>query len=306
MSASASQFASESEPGLQLNPASHFSIEVLTAAYNQTRVDYLVPMPMNAARLAEYIRVYDVHLDKSFVATDSGQILGLAMLGVRPGRTWVTRLGVLPARRRRGVGRALMHALLHTGQALGAGLTVLEVIKNNAPAYNLFIQCGFHATRELLVLRRPPGPPPRPPVGEVRRLSQTEIAACLVAHPARESWIAQVESLTHVEGLMGLALTMPDDSRGTLIFEQQRHGRFIVILSRLTLLTERGEPATVGGALLTHLHHRYPELDTYAENIAMDDPHLAAFFELNYVESFRRIEMQRPSARLTASDVRHD
>src|SRR5450756_913907 len=76
----------EIDTSLQLVPASSFSIHQLVAAYNQTRVDYLVPMPMNAARLAEYIHVYDVDLDRSQVAVEGDQILGLAMLGVRPGR----------------------------------------------------------------------------------------------------------------------------------------------------------------------------------------------------------------------------
>ena len=73
----------ESDASLQLVPASSFSIDQLVAAYNQTRVDYLVPMPMNAARLAEYIHIYDVDLDHSQVAVEGDQILGLAMLGVR-------------------------------------------------------------------------------------------------------------------------------------------------------------------------------------------------------------------------------
>jgi len=65
----------------QLAPASRFTIEQLTAAYNQTRVDYLVPMPMNAARLAEYIQHYDVDLERSAVALADEQMLGLGMLG---------------------------------------------------------------------------------------------------------------------------------------------------------------------------------------------------------------------------------
>ena len=40
---------------IKLIPASEFSIEQLAAIYNQTRVDYMVPMPMNAARLADYV-----------------------------------------------------------------------------------------------------------------------------------------------------------------------------------------------------------------------------------------------------------
>jgi hypothetical protein len=90
----------------KLIPASHFTIEELTAIYNQTRVDYMVPMPMNAARLAEYVDIYDVDLEHSLVAVREDELLGVAMLGVRQDRAWLTRLGVLPHTRRCGVGEA--------------------------------------------------------------------------------------------------------------------------------------------------------------------------------------------------------
>jgi len=81
---------------IKLIPASQFTIEQLTAIYNQTRVDYLVPMPMNSTRLAEYISMYDVDLDHSRIALLDNVLLGVAMQGVRDGRAWLTRLGVLP------------------------------------------------------------------------------------------------------------------------------------------------------------------------------------------------------------------
>jgi hypothetical protein len=46
-------------------------------------------------------------------------------------------------------------------------------------------------------------------------------------------------------------------------------------------------------AFLSHLHHQYPRLDTYIENIQVNDPHLPGFYKMGYVESFRRIEMWR-------------
>ncbi len=82
-----------------LRRASAFTVEELVNAYNQTRVDYIVPMPMNVRRLNEYIHNYDVKLEHSAVAMSGEQILGLSMLGVRPGHCWCTRLGVLPGRR---------------------------------------------------------------------------------------------------------------------------------------------------------------------------------------------------------------
>lgn len=276
----------------QLAPASRYSIEQLTAAYNQTRVDYLVPMPMNAARLADYIRTYDVDLAHSFVAA-AGQMLGLGLLGVRPDCTWITRLGVLPVQRRHGVGRAIVEALLEASETVGGERTVLEVIKNNVPAYNLFWDSGFREARELLVLRRPPGPPAAVTVGEARWLDRAEALALAEQRRAPESWITDAQSLAHVEQLMGVRLTLPDGSRGWIVFEHQRHGKYIVVLSRFALSTEQGNPITLGKALLAHVYQRFPDLDTHIENIAASDPHLPALYAMGYVESFRRIEMQR-------------
>ena len=85
---------------IEIIPADRFTIQELTDLYNQTRVDYLVPMPMSADRLSEYIHDFDVDLKLSCVARDTdGQVLGLSMLGVRKDIAWITRLGVIPTTR---------------------------------------------------------------------------------------------------------------------------------------------------------------------------------------------------------------
>ena len=273
---------------VQLFPASAFSIEQLTQAYNQTRVDYLVPMPMNATRLAEYVQVYDVALQHSTVAMSAGQMLGLGMLGVRAGRVWITRLGVLPTQRRHGIGDMLMCALLKQSQNIGIDFTILEVIKDNMPAFKLFSKLGFHATRELLILRRPPGPSPTAPIGEGQWLDQLEVLKRLEHYPTPRAWTNEQESLRNADNVLGLSVTLPDGGCGTLVFQRQKF-----ILARLLLLTEQGDPALVGRALFAKLYQCYPDLDTHVENIPLDDPHLPAFLESGFVESFRRIEMQR-------------
>jgi len=90
---------------LQLVPASQYMIEELAGIYNQTRVDYLIPMPMNEEGLAEYVHDFDIDLDHSAVALIDGNLAGLGMLGVRGEECWVTRLGVLPNNRRVGIGK---------------------------------------------------------------------------------------------------------------------------------------------------------------------------------------------------------
>jgi len=291
-------------PALELRPATQFAIDQLTTIYNQARVDYVVPMPMNAARLTEYIQMYDVALEHSLVALVEDQPVGIGMVGIRQGRAWITRLGVLPTQRRHGAGRVIVQAMLATADRL-ACRTQLEVIKINEPAHQLFLRSGFIEDRDLLVMRRPPGPPTQIPSGETQPLERAEVldrfqhaheqAARLPrAHPNRQSWITEPRSLVNADHVSGFAVRLPDGGQGWVIYQEHKLRQMSTMLSHLHLCTEQGEPATVGRALLTQLYQRYPRLDTQAENIAVDDPHLPAFIELGFIESFRRIEMFRP------------
>jgi ribosomal protein S18 acetylase RimI-like enzyme len=291
-------FPSNTTTAIKLIPASQFTYEQLTAIYNQTRVDYMVPMPMNAVRLAEYVEVYDVDLDHSLVATTSdGEMLGVAMLGVREDRAWITRLGVIPNTRRNGVGQALVASLIEQAAQLSLNFTMLEVIKNNTPAHQLFLKFGFREIGELLVLRRSPLiPPVNPIVADAERLDRTDSLVLVGRDRGTQPWTNQSESLFNAFEVSGLRLSLADGSRGWMVYQRQKF-----LLTRFAFKTEAGDPATVAYALLSHLHYQYPRLDTQIENIQINDPHLPGFHKMGYVESFRRIEMWRstPPASLT-------
>ncbi len=274
---------------VKLIPASQFTLDELTGIYNQTRVDYMVPMPMNAARLAEYISVYDVDLEHSLVAMQGDELRGVAMLGVREGRAWITRLGVIPTTRRSGVGEALMAGLLEQAEKLNIQFDMLEVIKNNKPAHTLFLKLGFYEIGELLVLRRSPVIPPTDPVvADAQRLDRHEALTLVGRDRGTQPWTNQSESLFNAREVSGLHLTLADGSRGWLVYQRQKF-----TLTRFIYKTEVGDPVKLAYAFLSHLHHQYPRLDTHIENIQINDPHLPAFYQMGYVESFRRIEMWR-------------
>ncbi|HKY52865.1 MAG TPA: GNAT family N-acetyltransferase [Anaerolineales bacterium] len=275
--------------------AEQFTLQELTDLYNQTRVDYLVPMPMNASRLEEYIRDFDIALSQSCVArAGDGPMLGLCMLGIRPNRAWITRLGVLPATRRHGVGSALMDCMLENASRLGAKTTQLEVIKNNLPAYHLFSCKDFKEAGEYLVMRRAPYATPEPLRGDIHWLDSDRALEALQAYQYHLTWINALESMRNARDVEGLHLTLPDGSAGWLVY---RNTKFTLrsTLSHLIIYTEQGNPIEVGTQLLLNLHTHYSHHDTYAENIHKDDPHLAAFQALGYFENFSRIEMFRSS-----------
>jgi len=275
-------------PTIELVPASQFTFDELVAAYNQSRVDYIVPMPMNAARLREYVHNYDVNLELSAVARRGEQILGLAMLGVRPGHTWITRLGILPVNRRCGAGQLLMEHLIRQSRRLRAPHIILEVIKGNKPAHRLFCKLGFNETRELLIVRRPPGPPANDALPYTAHdLNQQQAVELLRQRRSIPSWLDETPSLINAGKLAALRVELEDGGRGWLVYQKT-----IFKLARLVLQTEAGDPRQVGQALVHALHARYPALDTKSENLPPDDPHWPALQEMGYLESFRRIEMR--------------
>ncbi|HQA69884.1 MAG TPA: hypothetical protein PK801_16280, partial [Aggregatilineales bacterium] len=71
---------------MELIPASKFSLEQLVEVYNDTRADYLIPMPMTLEHLREYVRVYDIDLSMSVVAAEGKRLIGVCMVGLRGSR----------------------------------------------------------------------------------------------------------------------------------------------------------------------------------------------------------------------------
>ena len=274
-------------PHVRLVPASQFSIAELTHAYNQSRVDYLVPMPMTEARLLSYVKAYDIDMESSRVAIDGREILGLAMLGVRPGHTWVTRLGVLPACRRAGIGEMLIQALLDETRKLDRTDSILEVIQGNSPAHSLFRKMGFQDTRELLVLRRLPGSMEEDLSGQATWLEDEGIFGFLRRHPVRPAWTNEIDTFLHTRDGQALEVNLGQDGWGWLVFRYHES-----LLSHFVFRTEQGEASLVARALIAHLYARFPHADTYIENIPADDEHFPALTHLGFVDVFRRKEME--------------
>jgi len=196
---------------------------------------------------------------------------------------------VIPTTRRHGTGYGLVSGLLEQAKRLGIAFSMLEVIKNNVPAHSLFLKLGFYEVGELLVLRRAPVISAlEPVVADAQRIERTEALDLVGRHRGTQPWTNQSESLFNAQDVSGLRLFLPDGSRGWLVYQRQKF-----TLTRFIYQTEAGDPATMAYAFLSHLHHQYPRLDTQLENIQVTDPHLSAFYQMGYVEAFRRIEMWR-------------
>ncbi len=270
-------------------PASNYTHDELAEIYNHTRIDYIVPMPMNAKRMRQYVEHYDVDLNESVVVTtEDGEPIGVGMLGLRDNRAWITRLGVVPNMRERRIGTFLMKLLIDNAQRCGVALIQLEVIVGNDPAFNMFRKFGFQLHRELLVVRRPPKQHvegSHPLVHELRYLEDDEIVACLQQREPGPSWVEETTSLLNAGALKGLLLRI-GDAEGWVVFMCTKFQ-----IQHIVLWANGINDDDVVFSLLYYLHELFPNRDTKVENIPVNHPTWRAFESLDYVVDFRRYEM---------------
>ncbi len=267
--------------------ASQYNNDQLAEIYNQARVDYIVPMPMNGKRMKEYIDFYDIDLNSSFVSlNDDGLETGIAMLGVRGDRTWVTRLGVIPERRGYRVGQHLAEALLEESVRIGARLVQLEVIVGNAPAYHLFSKLGFEPVRELLVCGRPPGVLSAPDADgvSIRKIRPDEFGPLLESRTVTPSWLDETASLLNTGSLQGVLVEAPNEAPAWVIF---RSAPFQLSHFAFSTTPFMDGVRMALGAIYQEFHRQ----DTKLENLPSDSPIWPVLQSAGFIESFRRTEM---------------
>jgi ribosomal protein S18 acetylase RimI-like enzyme len=276
---------------MEVLSANKFTYEELTEAYNQTRMDYLVPMPMNVARFQEYTRVYDLDIDSSVVVYDPEDdlMLGLGMLGLRTNRAWITRLGVLPYGRRLGTGSAIMDGLIEQAYKHQCAHTWLEVIKGNDPAHRMFLRYGFRETRELIVARRPPNPEVNEQaLDRVKRVTTLnhEDAIILLSHRReRPNWLNEIETFYNVRNLSALLVELHDGGRGWVTYHAG-----LLQLTRIIVEVTVGDEAEVAESVLSVLHQRHKRQDAISENFS-EGGIWDGYQRVGYFDSFRRLEM---------------
>lgn len=122
---------------------------VMTAIWS--KVEYqsdLPPEVETADSYAEFCRACNIDLAHSLSArTESGQVVGLAMLGIRGERGWCGDFGVVPEWRGKGIGQRLMTAFVQGARSLGLRSLLLDVRQENTPAIKIYEQAGFRTRR---------------------------------------------------------------------------------------------------------------------------------------------------------------
>lgn len=129
----------------------------LVEVFNLGFSDYLLPMVMDEAGLADHIACNDIDLACSRVAVDVEPV-AFALAARRATEAWIGGMGVASAYRRSGLGARTLTAAIEAVAAQGVDTVWLEVLEDNAPALALYERLGFERVRHLEVWSLPPDP----------------------------------------------------------------------------------------------------------------------------------------------------
>jgi GNAT superfamily N-acetyltransferase len=217
-------------------PADTLTLGELAALFTAGYEGYFTPIHVDEPTLRFMIDAWDIDLARSRAVPG----VGVCNLGVREERAWIGGLGVVPAERRHGVGRALMDAVLDAAPPL----VTLEVIEQNESAIKLYEDLGFERTRVLEVWSLP-----EPPLIEARSVEPAPLGQRdLPWQRADESLPAEYERYEVEGGAMLLR------GGNVLQLDARAEAAAVALLSRGTKLSfvnvPEGEPASAALARL--------------------------------------------------------
>jgi ribosomal protein S18 acetylase RimI-like enzyme len=274
----------------KLHPAGSASYEDRAACMNAAYADYFIPLHVDADQVGRMDILYDVDPDASVVAEAHGRLVGMALLSRRADRGWISAVGTVPAARRQGVARQMMHALLANARQLGLREVLLEVIADNHKAHALYLDLGFQDVRELLIWRLAADADPLPIPQEL--LSEVTPNSVLVHF---EEWHKEPPSWQRE---MGTLVKLLPHARAYRLDLDGQAAAYAVLAERVDSIglldvgikPEFG-PVRAGRPLLQALSRLFPNRALSIMNVSADDPLCRALAALRFHVTVRQWEM---------------
>lgn len=126
-----------------------FGLDATAGLLASAFADYFVSLPHSAATLLAMVRQDSVELTASRIWWCDDQPAAVLLHAARGASARLAGMGVVPAARRRGVGRHAVERWIADCRTQGFRWLTLEVIGANAPAIALYERCGFQRVQRL-------------------------------------------------------------------------------------------------------------------------------------------------------------
>ena len=227
---------------MTLLTASSVSLPELASVFNQAFSDYLIEVFFTEGSLREYVYRHGLDLDASLVMEADGFLVGLLLSGSDGSTTWNAGMGVHPNWRRRGLGTEALDEWLEASRRAGARRAILEVIKQNLVATNLYLSRGFREVRAYQSFEGRPiwqrGTAIRPE--HVEKVGVTDV---LPVYRKGHSWQKRPDVLGRLSSFTALRTAQgAPEGEGYLVYENMGALMYVFDLT----------PNVAGRALLEH------------------------------------------------------
>jgi ribosomal protein S18 acetylase RimI-like enzyme len=132
-----------------------YTFAQLAEMHNQTFAGYFFPIAMTAETTAEFWRIYSIDAVRTVIMRESGELAGVARLGVRGDRGWCGGFGIAPERRGTGAADRLAEQMVSTAREAGMKSLQLEVLTQNVKAIRVYEKAGFSTRRKVTLFTFP-------------------------------------------------------------------------------------------------------------------------------------------------------
>jgi GNAT superfamily N-acetyltransferase len=187
----------------------------LASVFNQAFSDYLIDVYFTRDSLREYVHRHGLDLDASLVVASEGYLVGLLLSGSDGKTTWNAGMGIHPSWRKQGLGTELLDEWLAWARGTDHQRAILEVIKQNLVATNLYLSRGFRQVRAYQGFEGRPtwsrGPQLNP-----EHVEEVGVQDLLPTYRKGHSWQKRPDVLLRLDNFAVLRTT---SGEGYLIFE---------------------------------------------------------------------------------------
>lgn len=257
---------------------------------NAAYADYMIPLQITPDQLASMDIIYDVDPRASVVAEAHGRLVGMALLSRRGDRGWISAVGTVPAARRQGIAREMMHTLIANARRLKLHNLTLEVISANEKAHTLYRDLGFRDIRELLTWRLAEDADPLPiPQELLREVTPDSVLVHFEEwHKMAPSWQREMETLRRLLGRARAYQLNMDGGEGAYAVISERVDA--VGLLDIGINPDFGA-VRAGRPLLQAISRLHPNRPLSILNVPADDPLCRALAALRFHVTVRQWEM---------------
>ncbi|MCK4970631.1 MAG: GNAT family N-acetyltransferase [Thermoplasmata archaeon] len=200
--------------------ASSISLSELATIFNQAFSDYMIEVFFTDHSLEEYVRRHGLDLETSLVAEADGLMVGLLLCGNDGTTTWNAGMGIHPRWRRKGIGSDLLDAWLESSRKAGVRRALLEVIKQNLVATNMYRSRGFIEVRAYQGFEGRTGWSRTPPINP-DHVHRVDVEELLTVYRKGHSWQKRPDVLRRLVDFVVLRTKgdYPSRGEGYLIYE---------------------------------------------------------------------------------------